>query len=587
MLRLKYANLLFFLSILLIQHINAIEPVFHDVHKKERMIQELGIIKHHFESGYAPALWKKEYFGFDIQQEFEKAEREILAIPSISIKQYHKILRDLFKSFKDYHVGIKFHSTEASFLPFQVRGVEGKFFIEWIDPLRLPSTHFHIFKGDEILEFDHRPIGEVIADLYLIGGNMSTDQRLAEIKLTTRMGAVGDIVPKGPIQITTKDPSGNIESHQLHWSYKPERIRNPLEFIETLQLIFSLNPKVEMERTISRDQFKMVNPFYQEFIEIHSDRLGGMGSQKTFLPNLGEIIWSNKREEVENIKPFWDAYVYQHPSGYKIGFIRIPHYMFPCCKLKEFGEILNLMEGKTDALVIDQLNNLGGIVQTQYALLSMLTSSPLKAPLHRIKITQKEVLESHTTLEQILFVEKILDKIDPESPHVRIANKEMEGENQFSYQELMFLKSYCEHIISEWNEGRTLTKPTHITGVDKINPHPKYRYTKPIVMLIDELDFSGGDFVPAILQDNKRVVLFGSRTAGAGGYVLEFQFPNHHGIANCYYTASIAERSNLDKIENLGVTPDIEYRMTVNDLKGNYRGYIKNLNKVIESLLEK
>jgi C-terminal processing protease CtpA/Prc len=106
-------------------------------------------------------------------------------------------------------------------------------------------------------------------------------------------------------------------------------------------------------------------------------------------------------------------------------------------------------------------------------------------------------------------------------------------------------------------------------------------------MLINELDFSGGDFCPAILQDNKRAVLFGSRTSGAGGFVTTSTFPNENGIMQFSYTGSLAERpDSLLKIENLGVLPDIAYKLTVEDLQNGYQGYISAINEAIENLFE-
>ena len=166
------------------------------------------------------------------------------------------------------------------------------------------------------------------------------------------------------------------------------------------------------------------------------------------------------------------------------------------------------------------------------------------------------------------------------------AKANQKEENSINYQQLMFLKSYYELILNEWNRGESLTRPTPILGVDRINPHPKYRYTKPILMLIDEMDFSGADFMPAILQDNHRAVLFGCRTAGAGGFVTSFQFPNTNGIAICAYTGSIAERSNKKKIENVGITPDIEYQLTADDVQGGYKGYVNAVNQAVQQMLK-
>jgi len=120
---------------------------------------------------------------------------------------------------------------------------------------------------------------------------------------------------------------------------------------------------------------------------------------------------------------------------------------------------------------------------------------------------------------------------------------------------------------------------------DVINPHPKYQYTKPILVLIDHMCFSGGDFFPAIMHDNKRALLFGSRTTGAGGFKNIFSFPNIHGIGDFSLTGSIAERKNGEVLENLGVTPDILYQITIDDLRNGYQGYIGEVNKSIHNIL--
>ena len=131
-----------------------------------------------------------------------------------------------------------------------------------------------------------------------------------------------------------------------------------------------------------------------------------------------------------------------------------------------------------------------------------------------------------------------------------------------------------------------MTDPYFIWGVDRINPNNKVKYSKPIVIIINELDFSGGDFFPAILQDNKRATIVGSRTAGAGGYVNSIAFPNSFGFAGISFTGSIGERTDKNPIENLGVTPDVEIKLTVEDVRKGFTQYLGKVKSTVDSLIK-
>lgn len=558
--------------------------------KKVSMIRDLETIRNHFAIGYAPADWKKECFDWDLNQSFEIAKNEILELPIISTKQFHQIVRKFFSSARDYHVGVTFYSTEKATLPFTVRGVEGRFFISWIDPARLSPSHHGLHIGDEILEFDERPINEMITEFRQSqkqSSNELTEQRLAEMKLTHRYGMLGDVVPQGTATVTTQSAITNkIIKMQLAWSYTPERILNPSDFLDFLNLQSWLpigrrgKPNLEIPRVT------MATPFHEILISENANLKGTVGSLKSFVPSLGEVLWTNEKkawqkseeqnddslseDELEDLL-FWHAYIYRHPQGGQVGYIRIPYYSLREGWIKAFAKIIGLMEENTDALVIDQLNNPGGKVSGLYQLLSSLTNQPLSSPHHRIKITQADAFKANLVLEEIQDAESLIDAI---------------GINPFdlSFQELLFLKNYFLNILQDWNRGNHFTAPIPIEGVDRINPHPQHRYTKPILMLINELDFSGGDFAPAILQDNQRALLFGTRTAGAGGFVSHFEFTNRNGIGSCSCTGSIAERVDSQKIENLGVEPDIFYEITIDDIRNDYRGYIQAVN---ESLIPK
>ena len=107
----------------------------------------------------------------------------------------------------------------------------------------------------------------------------------------------------------------------------------------------------------------------------------------------------------------------------------------------------------------------------------------------------------------------------------------------------------------------------------------------PILLLVNELDFSCGDFFPSILQDNDRATIMGTRTAGAGGAVQGVEVPNLVGVGSMSFTTTIAERINQQPLENLGVTPDIEYQMTVEDMQNGFQGYKEAVLEAVEAIL--
>lgn len=123
-------------------------------------------------------------------------------------------------------------------------------------------------------------------------------------------------------------------------------------------------------------------------------------------------------------------------------------------------------------------------------------------------------------------------------------------------------------------------------GIDSVDPHPECHYTKHVILLINELDISCGDFLPAIFQDNNHATIVGTRTAGAGGCVISHSFPNRFGIESFNYTVSLAKRIDGSTIENLGVTPEIILEKTVNDLQNDYVDYKSRLLEIVNSTLK-
>jgi hypothetical protein len=321
------------------------------------------------------------------------------------------------------------------------------------------------------------------------------------------------------------------------------------------------------------------------------DEYEPIGHRKTLLPFLGEVIWEYSPsfpeglEDGRMVKIPWqlnfNAYIYQTPSGKKVGFVRIPHYDAEALEARIFGDIMKHMEAEADALIIDQMNNPGGSVFYVYALLSHLSDQPLKTPRHVMTITQEKVLEAKEMLPVLL---QIHDDVDAKE---LLGSDELFSGYPVDYTLVQMMVEYCRFIIEEWNSGRWKTRPYYIFAIDQINPARSGVFTKPIIMLVNELDFSGADFFPAILQDNDRVTLVGTRTAGAGGYVLGHMYPNIFGVQGVAYTASLAWRPSMKPIENLGVQPDFILERTARDMEYGYEDYAQSLNAIVEQVLAK
>jgi hypothetical protein len=520
--------------------------------RRALMLNDLEIIKHTFQTGYAPAEWKKTCFGWDLEEEIEKARHQVLEAPGIlTTKEFQRILKNFFASTKDYHVGAHFFSTESAILPFTIQGANGRYFFTSIQKdLLSEEDPFPFSVGDEVLLFDEVPIDQVVSDFREneIGSNhYQTDQALAEMYLTKRDGRSAHTVPQGSILITgiKKDSMTSI-SHMLEWKYRPEKITSA--FLKQAK-------KGKRESFFNHSDFMW--PRYESWAKMNADDedLVGLGSKKSALPPLGTITWESNRN------CFFHAYLFELPSRKMGAYIRIPEYPTGDDEaILEFAKIIQRVQKHADVLVIDQLFNPGGDVLFLHDLASMLTDTPLAFIKHREMINQSDV--SHAAcLEEIL---------SQDTSPLDLTESEL---------------NYCRFIAEEWNQGRQFTSLYPISGIDQIVPHPHTRYTKPLLILVNSLSVSCGDLFPAIMQDNKRAIIIGTRTAGAGGEVKRFSFPNLSGLFYFSYTGSLAERHHQQLIENQGVMPDIIYEVSENDLMNEYADYRKKIIETMESLI--
>ncbi|MBI5209067.1 MAG: protease-like activity factor CPAF [Elusimicrobia bacterium] len=563
---------------------------------QQKMIATLYKIASIFSEQYAPVEWKKDRFQLDLKAEFEKVKRVILAEPNIGTRRFQSLLADFVAAMRDYHVSIGFYSTEKAKLPLLVMGAEGKYYIAYINRSLLPKESFPFREGDEIVEFGGRPTADAVAELARAraGNTTETDLRLAEIFLTNRSRSMGNDVPQGPVTLKIKTRSGAVSEAQLTWLYSPERIPVDVPVRDAgLDLPApgtgrqsgqawgdeggGSSPASRLKGIVNRLFTWAAHPLDAVFAQMRKESVDNpfiLGAKKSYVPTLGPVVWQAKADN-----PF-HAYIYTDQKGRKVGYVRIPHYGGGDEEAQAFGRLMGKFQRETEGLVIDQVNNPGGSLFYLYALASHLTDKPLASPKHRILIDESDAAWALETLE------KLQDPVKGE-----LAMEEMEEDDEWTgvpvdegFVDLMI--KFARFILSELGAGRRLTGPTHLWGVDDIQPAPaKLRFTKPVLLLTNALDFSGGDFFPAILQDNKRVTILGVRTSGAGGAVKPFSVPNQFGVEQVNATWTIAQRVDGKPIENLGVQPDVKYDLTGRDLKTGFAPYRRAIRKAMDKLL--
>ncbi len=533
---------------------------------KQRMLNEFESIFNSFDVGYAPKEWKKAEMGFDLYAKADEVRQKINS-QDLTVPQYQRLVSDFVLSTKDYHVSIRFLSTEKASLPFSVLEAKGRFFIAYVDRKKLTKTTFPYDVGDELLLMNGRPVNDIVKELTTpLGGNRAeTDRALATMYLTKRSKRFYSDIPSGPMELLiAQKKDGAKKKFQIIWDYTPEKVNFVNNGLTPKFPTLNLNPLER--RSMEVDRF---NDFAEVFNAAEDPT--GLGNRASVLPALGEEV------AFEGGAAF-NAKVYKMVDGKKVGFIRIPSYseQSPALFATLFQMMVSSLEKQTDMLVIDQMNNPGGSVFYLYQLASILADQPLKTPLHEMSLTTSDIQDTIAILD-------VLPRINDDDTAKAVLGQSASG-YPVTYEFSKFLLGFYNFLLSEWNAGKRLTTPFYLYGVDHINPSAS-NYSKPILILTNALDFSGGDFFPAIMQDNGRATIMGANTAGAGGYVLQAEMPSSLGLQGFRYTASHAIRANGQPIENLGVAPDVPYSLTANDLQNEYADFTIAIKAQIYSML--
>ncbi|MCO5142301.1 MAG: protease-like activity factor CPAF [Oligoflexia bacterium] len=507
------------------------------------------------ERNYGPLRWKQTSIGLDWNRLVSEYKEKVLKVKSDT--EFYTVLAKFTSSLKDGHVSAMVPSTRRARLGFLCDLVDGKVLIETIDTLKLPELLFPFKKGDQLLAIGGVPVDALLDEFEAINdtGHKASSRRIAAARLTSRSQATGMQIPRGVTTVTVlKKGAAEPVTVTATWivTGTPVLELDNLDALLTEAVSSAVSTAFDGESLKAElnkmSEFQMALPKLQleEWAKAGVNDIGSTTSMFKLPEGAKEL----------NGLPVTAA-IYE-AAGKKIGILRIPSYGDQGL-LNVVARAISTMEKETDVLVLDQTNNPGGSVSLVSDIISLFADKSYKDMDFEVRPSLGWV----TAFQEVNT--KIADML-AKNPKDQAANA---------------LKARFEFLEEEIRDSITnkkfLTSPISLNlngSFGMIQPSGSVRYTKPVLLLINEFDFSGGDAFPALMKDNGRVTLFGQQTSGAGGNVREYG-----PLANSFFKFSLTEslmvRPNGEYMENRGVVPDVSYTVTEDDFMNGYRGYVK------------
>lgn len=521
--------------------------------REQHQISDAQTIVGLLERGYAPREWKEDLFGFS----FEERSQAFLdqAGEEMGDADFYQAIAEYLAGFHDFHVSFAFPSTLETWLPFDVMEAEGRFLVSYVNGDDMPAGTT-ITVGDELVSIDGEAPEAIRERLLQITGegNPKAEERYATEALTYRVQSRGTEIPSSMSRVVIRSRADGAEKTiDLEWITKGW-------------------PFAEMKGTTISSSIRW-QPM--DLLDEAREKAVDRGS-------LGERLSLNSPE---SFFPFPTSYQARkegpYPTGvmdvngHKIGFVRIHTYSRKRIDfgqaIAELEEEIAFFEQNTEALIIDQTNNGGGSWCHTLDVASFFFDAPQKETHDQWRVNRDNVVR----MEEIA-----------------LNRDKSEADRNIAAQ-------IAREVRAAMERGDVLTRPIPECNLDGFfDPHTtnesvRVVYTKPILMLVNELSVSCGDYLPAFFQDRGRAIIFGATTSGGGGSVTGINQRIGYSEFTMGYTISMGVREPTDPdgggliryIENAGVTPDIAYDITAEDIVSGYQPYAAAVERAIAGML--
>lgn len=521
---------------------------------------------------YAPRSWKIQSIGVDIADIRPWLNRVHNAKTDV---EFFEICSEYVASFQDGHARYLINSSFYADMGIWFDIYDGKVLVEGLDRQRYPVNQFPLAVGDELISIDGVSTEDILKDLskYRGFGNPRATVRLAADAISYRSQQIYANAVNLPdnTQVVIRNQAGESGAYTFTWKKAGIPFRN---VSPTTWPSFNgqglLNSRTSPVSPLSKGEDDPRNSLYDlQWSSISP--LEKEGLERTLVTETGDTVtraaltgWGSAfpyyiLPENTQLRISFSGFltgVYQ-AEGKRIGYLRIGHFSpsDPVLAVKVLESEIQYFEQNTDGLVIDDTRNTGGYGCLALDYAQRLIPYAFNFPRVHYRPSQSMINSMYSSLY----------------------SAQQYGEDEWIINTYQF---YLDNLIE------TAKSPNSVTGAvpfcvpftgrswaPTVENYPatdidgkNLAYTKPLIVLVDELSASTGDIFPAVIQDAKRGLVVGMRTAGLGGAVASTRTGMFsEGVG--YFTQSLLVRDTEAEapgippskfIENVGVVPDIE-----------------------------
>jgi C-terminal processing protease CtpA/Prc len=557
------------------------EPVSAQLTADQRLLdfQNLAAL---FAKRYAPADWKRQALNFDVSNLKPWLDRVAAAKDDL---EFFEIEAEYVADLQDTHTGFQNSSSFVArlgagpvpggiLIGMLVDVYDGKVLIDLVSRTLLPAATFPFQVGDELVSVDGVSSEDWINRLSVWRryGNPATTRRFASQAIVTRAQSVFPrAVETGNSSVieVRRAATGAVERYTIPWF----KSGFPLTTVGPVP-----SPRLRAEAVRQPDYLTLLDDLHHYqlpdddplnyFVSLGSRTPHfSAGFPNTFVQRLGRTATDFH---------FSGTFT---SGGFTIGFVRIPNFA-PASMAAAVSELrteIDFMQKNTDGLIVDVTRNPGGGCYMLDAAAALIPY-PFYFFGEQLRATEDRVNSFESALESAKFTGADAGIVA-------------------TYQQ------YLDETKAAYLTNRGMTDPipacrqTNSTAAPvSFNNQPAPTvYTKPVIVLIDELSISAADIFPSMIQDNGRALLVGARSSGGGGSVSSWPTgfysesfsTNTNSLVVRKHAIVTPEYPAAPYVENIGARPDVplEYMTRENLLNGG-RTYVNGFTQVMVNQIQ-